>query len=165
MHPSAVVKFNVWRDVGCLLTFVSDLDHCSALLIRRGNKQSSSIFFPHSSSETSTFSGVSLKTLVVLTHRRLLRPKTFSFLAEQRFSQPPAMACVDLPYLLDASCNGSRAKECVGRPGNHSIVPRCERRTDEWDKCVRPSLLRRSRRVLSRSTLRCSCHPLGCANL
>ena len=46
MHQTAVVKLNVWRHAGCLLTFVSGLDHCSALLILRGNKQSSSMFFP-----------------------------------------------------------------------------------------------------------------------
>ena len=47
MHQTAVVKVNVWRRVGCMLTFVSGLDHCSAILIRRGNKQASIMFFPH----------------------------------------------------------------------------------------------------------------------
>ena len=37
-------------NMSAVLTFVSGLDHCSALLIRRGNKQSSRMFFPHHSS-------------------------------------------------------------------------------------------------------------------
>ena len=41
-----VAKVTVQQHVGCVLTFVSGLDDYRALLIRRGNKQSSRMFFP-----------------------------------------------------------------------------------------------------------------------
>ena len=64
--------------------------------------------------ETSTFSGVSLnslKTLLVLTHRRIIRLLGGSAVLPNS-SLLPAMACVGLPDLIAASCNGSRAIGC-----------------------------------------------------
>ena len=54
-------------------------------------------FFPHHQLETSTFSGVSLKTLLVLIHRRILRP-----------SHSAAWRISGSPKLIIASRNGLR---------------------------------------------------------
>ena len=67
--------------------------------------------------ETSTFSGVSfnsLKTQIVLSHRRVLTLLGGSAVLPTS-SSLPAMACVTLRDLIVASCNGSQATEC-GRP-------------------------------------------------
>ena len=70
-------------------TFVSlGIDHCIVLTVRHRNIQSPGMFFPHPLLETSTFSGVSLKTLLVLTHRRILRPSHSAAWRISGFSEP-----------------------------------------------------------------------------
>ena len=67
------------------------------------SQQTSSMFFPHLL-ETLTFSGVSLKTLLVLTHRRILRP---SHLAAWRISVSPNLTTASRNGLQSAFLTSS----------------------------------------------------------
>ena len=57
-------------------TFVTGLDHCRVLIIHRGIIINIKHVLPAPLLETSTFSGVSLKTLLVLSHRLYLPSKS-----------------------------------------------------------------------------------------
>ena len=98
--------------------------------------------------ERSTFSGVSLKTLLVLSHRLHLPSKScapaWRIKGLLTSSLRPAMAFDSLPDLIIASRNGSRATVC-GRPPRQpqhcsALFHECSRKMDPA-KCNR---LRRS---------------------
>ena len=104
--------------------------------------------------ETSIFSGVSLKTLHVLIHRRIFRPSHLQLLGGSAVlptsSLHPAMACVSSTDLIVASCNGSRAVEC-GRPSwattallrlSHALEHTSASKNDVPAKCIRLQALR-----------------------
>ena len=75
------------------VTFSRSVFNSNHRLVSYGvrSQQTSSMFFPQPFVETSTFRGVSLnslKTLLVLSHRRILRPSPPACLADRRVSQP-----------------------------------------------------------------------------
>ena len=69
-------KVTVCRHVVSQQTLVSGLDHCSMLIIHREITTNIKHLLPAPLLETSTFSGVSLKTLLVLSHRLYLPSKS-----------------------------------------------------------------------------------------
>ena len=79
------------------LTFVSGLDHYNVTILPREITTNIKHVLPALLLETSTFSAVSLKTLLVLIHRRILRP-----------SRSAAWRISGSPNLITASRNGLR---------------------------------------------------------
>ena len=96
------------------LTFVFGLDHYNVLITPRVITTNIKHVLAAPLLETSTFSGVSLRTLLVVIHVHVVQLLGGSAVLPTS-SLLPALACVGLLDLIVVSCNGLRATEC-GQP-------------------------------------------------
>ena len=64
------------------------LDHCNVLIMRRDFTTNIKHVLPATPPRDIYFSNVSLKTLLVLAHRRIFHPSRLAVLVYRRFSQP-----------------------------------------------------------------------------
>ena len=113
------------RHVVCELTFVSSLDHCRVLVLHRGITETSSMFFPHSSS------GHRLQWRLV---EDIACPRSSSYLPSK--SCAPAWRSNGPPTSSLPAAMGREQQSVGGRLGNHNAAPHCYKESD-WAKCVR----------------------------